>query len=170
MPKALKEIPTKIYVGKKFNDPSIIKNTAHVEFNDKNLDNVRFVKFNSMPAVGEHLTAKYYVNRAVFHSVNESSLLGLDPDEKLKRDQQDSMNLNSTLTSPKRIIEWPNKSYVDSLHEINRNRRDLSSVYNDQDNEFDNTKLTNLDSVSVNTNPSSDHELVNEKHLDDELD
>ena len=170
LPKALIEIPTKIYVGKKFNDPSIIKNTAHVDFNDNNLDNVRFVEVNSMPAVGEHLTAKFYVDRAVFHSVNESSLLGLDPDEKLKRDEQDSINLNSTLTSPKRIIEWPNKSYVDSLHKINRNRRDLSSVYNDQDNEFDNNKLTNLDSVSVNRNPSSDHELVNKKHVDDELD
>ena len=29
-------------------------------------------------------------------------------------------------------------SYVDRIHEINRNRRDLSSVFNDQDNEFDN--------------------------------
>ena len=28
-------------------------------------------------------------------------------------------------------------SYVDKLHEINRSRRNLSSVFNDQDNEFD---------------------------------
>ena len=40
-------------------------------------------------------------------------------------------------------------SYIGELHEINRNRRDLSSVFNDQDNEFDNNKLTNLDSVTV---------------------
>ena len=43
----------------------MIKNTAHVDFNDKNLDNVRFVKVNSMPAVGEHLTAKHYVDNAI---------------------------------------------------------------------------------------------------------
>ena len=43
-------------------------------------------------------------------------------------------------------------------------------VYSDRDNEFDNIKLTLLDSVSVKRNPKSDHELVNEKHLDDELD
>ena len=55
---------------------------------------------------------------------------------------------NFILTSPKTIIELPTKSYVDSLHESNRNRRDLSSVFNDQDNEFDNNKLTNLDSVT----------------------
>ena len=43
------------------------------------------------------------------------------------------------------IIEITTKPYVDSLHENNRNRRDLSSVFNDQDNEFDNYKLNSLD-------------------------
>ena len=32
-----------------------------VDFSDKNIENVQFVKINSIPAVGEHLTAKYYV-------------------------------------------------------------------------------------------------------------
>ena len=45
------KLPTKSYVDKEFNDPIIIKNTAHVDFNDKNPDNVRFVKVNSMTAV-----------------------------------------------------------------------------------------------------------------------
>ena len=63
-----------------------------------------------------------YVDNALSDGVNEQSLLRLDPDEKLK---QDSINLNSTLTSPKTIIELPTKSYVDSLHESSRNRRDL---------------------------------------------
>ena len=40
----------------------------------------------------------------------------------------------------------------------------------DQDKEFDNNKLTHLDSVLVNRNPSSDNELVNKKYLDGELD
>ena len=57
-PISIGEAASKNYVDNKFNDPSIIKNTAHVEFNGKSLDNVRFVKVNSMPAVGEHLTAK----------------------------------------------------------------------------------------------------------------
>ena len=63
-----------------------------------------------------------------------------------------------------------NISYVDGLHENSRKKRDLSSVFNDQDNEFDNNKLTNSDSVSVNRNPNSNKELVNKKYLDDELD
>ena len=70
--------PTKFYVDIKFNNPSIIKNTAHVDSNDKNLDNVRFIKVNSMPAVGEHLTAKYYVVNAILFNLDESSLLKLD--------------------------------------------------------------------------------------------
>ena len=52
------EIPSKNYVDKKFNDPSIIQNTVHVDFNEKIPDNVRFVNKNNMPAVGEHVTAK----------------------------------------------------------------------------------------------------------------
>ena len=70
------------------------------------------------------------------------------------------MNINSTLTSPTTVIELPAKSYVDSIHENSRSTRDLSSLFNDQDNEFDNNLLTNLDSVVVNRNPSSDNELA----------
>ena len=43
-------------------------------------------------------------------------------------------------------------------------------MFNDQDNEFDNTKLTNLDSIKVNTKPTSDNELSTIKNIDDELD
>ena len=128
------------------------------------------LNLNIKPAVGEHLTAKFYVDYAFSNSVDESSLLRLDPDEKLKLDEQDSIILNSTLTSPKTIIKIPTKSYVDSLHESSRNRRDLSSVLNDQDNEFYNNNLTNLDSVTVNRNPSSDNELSNKNDIDDQLD
>ena len=74
------------------------------------------------------------------------------------------------MTSPQTIIELPTKSYVDSLHESSRNRRDLSSVFIDQDNEFDNNKLPNLGSITVNRNPNLDNELANKKYIDDELD
>ena len=102
-----------------------------------------------MPAVREHLTPKYYVDQTISYWLDELSLLRLYPSEELKLDEQDSIVLNYALTSPKTIIELPTKSYVDSLHESSRNRRDLSSVFNDQDNEFDNNKLTNLDSITV---------------------
>ena len=41
---------------------------------------------------------------------------------------------------------------------------------NNQDNDFNNNKLTNIDSITVNRNPSSDNELSNKKYIDDELD
>ena len=109
-PISIREAASKNYVDNNFNDPSIIKNTAHVDFNHRNLDNVRFVKVNSMPAVGEHLTAKYYFDNAISNAIDEPSLLRLHPDEKLK---QDSIILNSPLTSPKTTIELPTKNYVD---------------------------------------------------------
>ena len=78
--------------------------------------------------------------------------------------------MNSFLTSPTTIVEIPTNSYLDSSHENSANETDLSSVFTNQKNEFDNDKLTNIDSVSVKRNPTSDHELVDKKHLDDELD
>ena len=96
-------------------------------------------------------------------------MLRLDPEEKLILDEQDSIILNSTLTSPKTITDLPTKNFVDSLQESSRNRRDLSSVFNDQDNEFDSNKLTNLDSVTVNRNLSSDNEVSNKKYVDDSI-
>ena len=59
--------------------------------------------------------------------------------------------------------------YVNGLHEINRNKRDLSSVFNDQDNEFGNIKLTNLDGVTVNRDPNLDNELSNKRYVDDSI-
>ena len=96
-------------------------------------------------------------------------MLRLDPHGMLKIDGQKSITLSSTLTSPKTMIELPTKSYVDRLYECSRNRRDLSSVFKDKDNEYDNSKLTSLYSVSVNKNPGSDSELANKKSIDDTI-
>ena len=164
-PKTIIELPTKNYVDNKFNDSSIRKNVDNVDFNDKDIDNVGWIKVNKWPRDGEHLTPKLYVDNAI----HESSLLSLHRDEKQKLDEQDSILLDSILIPPNTIIELPTKSYVDSLHEINRDRRDLSSVFNDQDNEFDNNKLTNLDSITVNREPNLDHELSNKKYVDDSI-
>ena len=101
--------------------------------NDRNITNARFIQVNQLPENDSHLTAKLNVDNAISDAIDESSLLRLDPDEKLNPDEQASIILNSTLTSPKTIIELPTKSYVDSLHENSRNRRDLSSVFFDQD-------------------------------------
>ena len=125
----------KSHVGSRMNDLGTIRNTSQVDFNDKNPDNVRFVEVNSMRAIGEQLTAEFYVDNAKTNSVDESSLLRLDHKEKFNPFEQVSIILNSTLTLPKTIIKLPNKSNVDSLHESNRNRRDLASGFSGLHNE-----------------------------------
>ena len=55
------------------------------------------------------------------------------------------------------------KAFVDLLSENKRKRRELSAVFNDQDNEFHKSKLTNSESVTANRNPFSDNELSNSK-------
>ena len=129
-PISIREAVSKNCVENLFNDPSFLKNTAHVEFNDENLDNVRFVKVISLPFVREDLTRKVYVDDAVSHSLNEHSSFRLDFNEKLKLDEQDSIVPNFTLSSPKTTFKIPIRSYVDSVHENSRNRRDILSVFN----------------------------------------
>ena len=41
----------------------------------------------------------------------------------------------------------------------------MSSVFNDQDNEFDKNNLTNLDYITVMREPSSDNELANKNYV-----
>ena len=45
----------------------------------------------------------------------------------------------------------------------------MSTVFNDQDNENDKNRLENLDSVTVNRNPSSDNEPSKKIFIFDEL-
>ena len=107
-----REAASKNYVDKKFNDPSMIKNSTHVGFNDKNLDEVRFIRVNSMPILEEQLSPKLFVDQAISDGVDESSLLRSDPDEKLDLDEQNSIVLYFTLTLPKTIIEKPTKNML----------------------------------------------------------
>ena len=79
--------------------------------NDRKNTNSRFFQVNQLPKIDSHLTAKLYVDNAISDAIDEPSLLRLGPDEKLK---QDTINFNSTLTSPKTIFELTTKNYVDN--------------------------------------------------------
>ena len=175
-PISIREAASKHYVDNLFNDLSIVKNTEHIDFNGRNITNARFIQVNQLPQIDSHLTAKLNVD----NSIDETSLLRLDPNETLDLDNQDCITLNSTLTSPVKIIEIPTKAYIDSLHDENeRNRRDLGIdfynessdlVKNNQDNDFNDKKLININSTTINKKPSSDNEVSNKKYIDDELD
>ena len=47
------------YVDILFNDPSLIKKTAHRDLNDRNITNARFIQVNQLPQLDSHLTASY---------------------------------------------------------------------------------------------------------------
>ena len=61
----------KSYVDNLFNGSSIIKNTAHIDLNDRNITNARFIQVNQLPQIDSHLTAKLYVDTAI----DETSLV-----------------------------------------------------------------------------------------------
>ena len=68
-PIGIKELASKLYVD--MNNPSMTKNTAIVDFKDKNPENVRFAKLNSYPALSEYTATKYCVDQ----SINEPLLV-----------------------------------------------------------------------------------------------
>ncbi len=78
-----------------------------------------------------------------------------------------SITLNKQAENDNEVIT---KAYVDQFHQENeRSRQDLGIdfynessdlVKNNQDNNLNDNKLTNLDSITVNRNPTSDNELV----------
>ena len=148
---------SKSYVDNKFNDPSKIKNTAHIDLNERNITNARFIQVNQLPQIDSHLTAKLYVDNAISDGVNESSLLRLDRDEKL---EQDSIILNSTLTSPKTILEIPTKNYVDNKF------NDSSIIKNTDHVDFNDKILVNVHSINVNSYPTLDEQLTPKFYVD----
>ena len=88
-----------------------------------------------------------------------------------------SITLNKEAVNDNEVIT---KAYVDQFHQENeRSRRDIGIdfydescdlVKNNQDNDLRDNKLTNIDSVTVNRNRSSDNELANKLYIDNELD
>ena len=152
-PISIREAASKNYVDNKFNDPSIIGNTTHVDFNNKNLNIVCFIKVISIPTLAEQLTPKIFVDQAQATSdgVDESTIWRLDPDEKLEK--QDSIVPNTTLTIPKTVIEVPTKSCVD------KNFEDPIVIKSTVHVNFNDKNPDNVRFVKVNSMPADGEHL-----------
>ena len=175
-PISIREAASKNYVDNLFNDSSIVKNNAHIDLNDRNITIARFIQVNQLPQIDSHLTAKLYVD----NSIDETSLVRNNKDNDFGNyniTNINSITLNKEAANDNEVIT---KAYVDQFHQENeRSRRDVGLnfynesadlVKNNQDNDLNDNKLTNLDCVQVNRNPTSDNELVNKKYIDHELD
>ena len=71
--------------------------------------NIWSIILSSDPSKYNHAARKNYVD----NTIDKSSLLRVDPDQKIKLDEQDSNNSNSTLTSPETIKKHlPNHMFI----------------------------------------------------------
>ena len=172
---SIREAASKNYVDNKFNDPSILENTAHIDLNDRNITNARFIQVNQLPQTDSHLTAKLYVD----NSIDEPSLVRNNRDNDFgsyKLTIINSITLNTQAMNDKVIT----KAFGDQFHQENdRSRRDIGIdfyneandlVKNSQDIDLNDNKLTNTNSISSNNNPTDDNHVSNKKYNDDELD
>ena len=70
-PVTSRETASENYVDNLFSDPSIGKNNAHIDLNERNITNARFIQVNQWPKIGSHLTPKLNVD----NSIDEPSLV-----------------------------------------------------------------------------------------------
>ena len=169
--RSMREAALKIYVDILFTDLSIIRNTSHVHFKDKKLYNVTIVKVNSLPAINQHLTPKQYVDDAIDESTKTKN------NQKSVFTSFNLTNISSITLNNQAIfdIEVITNPYVDHFEkQTERSRRHLGLdffiessdlVKNNQDKNFADNKLTNLDSLEVKRDSSSDIELANKNML-----
>ena len=112
-PISITEPASKKFVVNKFNDPSILKNTAHIDLNDKNTADARFIQVNQLPQIDSRLTAKLYVDNAI----DEASLVRKNQDNDINNSNLTNINsitLNTPASNDNEVIT---KAYVDQLHQ-----------------------------------------------------
>ena len=119
-------------------------------------------------------------NNYVDNSINEVSLIRNNKDNDFGNYNLTNINSITLYKQAENDNEVITKAYVDQFHqEKEQSRRDLGTdvynesknlVKNNQDKDFNDNKLTNIDSITVNGNPNTDNELANKNNVDDELD
>ena len=90
----------------------------------------------------DEAASKDYVDGAIILGVNESLLLRLHPDTAIKvfeLNEQDSILLDSTITTPRTSLELPTKNYVD--------------------NKFNDPSIINQ-SISINNNCTNNDNII----------
>ena len=130
-PTNIQDACTNNYVDNLFNDPSIVKNNAHIELNDRKITNARFIQVNQLPQIDSHLTAKLYVD----NFIDETSLVRNNKDNDFGNYNLTNINsitLNTQAVNDNEVIT---KSYVDQFRQENeRSGRDLGIFFYNESN------------------------------------
>ena len=129
-------------------DPLSIRDACSKNYVDNSIDETPLIRNNRDNDFGNH---------------NLTNINSITPNKQAEND-------NEVIT----------KAYVDQFHQENQQSRrnlginfyDESSILvkNNQDYDFNDKKLTNINSITINRNSTSDSELSNKKYIDDELD
>ena len=121
-PTSIREACSKIYADNLFNDPSILKNIAHIGLNDRNITNVRFSQVNQWPQMDSHLTPRLYVD----NNIDEPLLVRKNQDNGFNNYNLTNINSFTLYTQAVNDNHVITKAYVDQFHQENeRSRRDL---------------------------------------------
>ncbi len=166
------KIDTSLFIQKPYLRASYIE--SNIE-EDIDLKNQYRIKNLPDPISNTEACSKNYVD----NSIDESSLVRNNQDNNFSNNNLTNINsitLNRQAENDNEVIT---KAYVDQFHQENeRSRRDFGIdfynessdlVKNNQDNDFNDNKLINLDSITINRNPTLDNEVSNKKYIDDEL-
>ena len=110
-----------------------MKNTAHIDLNDRNITNAIFIQVNQWPQIDSHLTPKLYVDNAI----DEESLVRNNQDNdfnNINLTNINSITLNTQAVNDNQVIT---KAYVDQFHQENeRSRRDVGLDFYDESNDI----------------------------------
>ena len=159
------KIDTSLFVNKPYLRTNYIE--ANIE-EDIDLKNQYKIKNLIDPIILHDACNKNYVDNIFKNDIdfNDNKLSNIN-----------SITLNKQAENDNQVIT---KAYVDLFHQENeRSRRDLGIdfynessdlVKNNQDNDFNDNKLTNINSITINNNPSDDNHVCNKKYVDDEID
>ena len=166
------KIDTSLFVQKPYLRTNYIESNIEEDIDLKNQFRIKNLRD---PNNIRETASKNYVN----NSIDEPSLVRNNQDNDFGNYNLTNINsitLNTQAVNDNDVIT---KVYVDQFHQENeRSRRDVGLdfyhessdlVKNNQDNDFNDNKITNLDSVQVNRNPSSDNELANKEYIDDSI-
>ena len=158
------KIDTSLFVDKHY------LRTNYIESNieeDIDLKNQFRIKNMPDPTNLQDACNKNYID----NSIDETSLVRNNKDNDFGNYNLTNINsitLNKEAENDNQVIT---KAYVDQFHqekEISRRHLGIDFydesndlVKNNQDNDFNNNKLKNIDSITVNRNPISDNEVSN---------
>ena len=112
---SIREAASKNYVDNLFNDPSRIKNNAHIDLNDENITNARFIQVNQLPQIDSHSTAKLYVD----NEIDQQSVVRNNQDNDFGNYNLTNINsitLNTQAVGDNQVVT---KAYVDQFHQEN---------------------------------------------------